>query len=168
MSKEAQGRRGTLRILGTSVAAVALFATAGCSASSDSGSGGDGDVTLEFAQWWEPKLPDGAFRELMDEFEAENPGITVELLSGPYASTKEQLFAGAAAGTMSDVVGLDGAWVSDFAEQGAIADLTALMAESDYDDSELASQIQVDGATYMIPVVKIGRASCRERVWIPV
>jgi multiple sugar transport system substrate-binding protein len=153
MSKEAHGRRGALRILGTSVAAVALFATAGCSASNDGGSGGDGDVTLEFAQWWEPELPDGAFRELMDEFEAENPGITVELLSGPYASTKEQLFAGAAAGTMSDVVGLDGAWVSDFAKQGAIADLTALMAESDYDDSELASQIQIDGATYMIPVV---------------
>lgn len=153
MSKEAQGRRGTLRILGTSVAAVALFATAGCSASSDSGSGGDGDVTLEFAQWWEPELPDGAFRELMDEFEAENPGITVELLSGPYASTKEQLFAGAAAGTMSDVVGLDGAWVSDFAKQGAIADLTELMAENDYDDSELASQIKIDDATYMIPVV---------------
>jgi multiple sugar transport system substrate-binding protein len=153
MSKEAHGRRGALRILGTSVAAVALFATAGCSASNDSGSGGDGDVTLEFAQWWEPELPDGAFRELMDEFESENPGITVELLSGPYASTKEQLFAGAAAGTMSDVVGLDGAWVSDFAKQGAIADLTALMAESDYDDSELASQIQIDGATYMIPVV---------------
>ncbi|KRE30587.1 sugar ABC transporter substrate-binding protein [Agromyces sp. Soil535] len=153
MSKEAHGRRRTLRVLGASAAAVALFATAGCSASSDSGSGDGGDVTLEFAQWWEPELPDGAFRELMDEFEAENPGIKVELLSGPYASTKEQLFAGAAAGTMSDVVGLDGAWVSDFANQGAIADLTALMAESDYDDSELASQIQVDGATYMIPVV---------------
>ena len=153
MSNEAHGWRRTLRIVGTTAAAGALFATAGCSASSDSGSGGDGDVTLEFAQWWEPELPDGAFRELMDEFEAENPGITVELLSGPYASTKEQLFAGAAAGTMSDVVGLDGAWVSDFADQGAIADLTALMAESDYDDSELASQIQIDGATYMIPVV---------------
>lgn len=152
MSKEAHGRRRVLRVLGASAAAAALFATAGCSASGASGSDG-GDVTLEFAQWWEPELPDGALRELMDEFEAENPGITVELLSGPYASTKEQLFAGSAAGTMSDVVGLDGAWVSDFAEQGAIADLTELMAEADYDDAELASQIQVDGSTYMIPVV---------------
>lgn len=152
MSKEAHSGRRAFRIVGASVAAAALFATAGCSASSSAGDA-DGEVTLEFAQWWEPELPDGAFRELMDEFEAENPGITVELLSGPYASTKEQLFAGAAAGTMSDVVGLDGAWVSDFAEQGAIADLTELMSESDYDDSQLASQIQVDGATYMIPVV---------------
>ena len=83
----------------------------------------------------------------------QNPSIKVELLSGPYASTKEQLVAGAAAGTMPDVVGLDGAWVNDFAKQGAIADLSALMAEADYDDSQLASQIQVDGKTYMIPVV---------------
>ncbi|WP_199422920.1 ABC transporter substrate-binding protein [Actinotalea solisilvae] len=141
------------------VTGAAALALTGCSGAQDAGdaTGGDtaegGEVTLEFSQWWEPELPDGAFRELMDRFEEENPGITVELLSGPYASTKEQVVAGAAAGTMSDVVGLDGAWVSDFAQQGAIADLTALMDEVGYDDSELASQVQVDDATYMIPVV---------------
>ncbi|GAB3618231.1 sugar ABC transporter substrate-binding protein [Okibacterium endophyticum] len=151
MSNEAHGRRRALRILGAAAAVSGLLATAGCSA----GGGGDssGEVTLEFAQWWEPELPEGEFRALIDEFEAENPNITVELLSGPYASTKEQLFAGAASGTMPDVVGLDGAWVSDFADQGAIADLSAIITENDYDDSELAAQIQVDGSTYMIPVV---------------
>ncbi len=131
--------------------ALAAMGVAGCGSSG--GSGGSGEVTLEFTQWWEPELPDGTFRALMDTFEEQNPGIKVELLSGPYASTKEQLVAGAAAQTMPDVVGLDGAWVNDFAKQGAIADLTALMGEQGYDDSELASQIQVDGATYMIPVV---------------
>lgn len=111
------------------------------------------DVTLEFIQWWEPELPEGSFRALMDEFEAANPGIKVELISGPYASTKEQVIAGAVAGTMPDVVGLDGAWVSDFVKQGSIANLTDLMSQAGYDDSELASQIQLNGGTYMIPVV---------------
>ena len=147
MSKEAHAKRRVLGLLGVT-AAIALIA--GCAPAGDTAGG---DVKLELAQWWEPELPEGAFRALIDEFEAANPGITVELLSGPYASTKEQLFAGAAAGTMSDVVGLDGAWVSDFAKQGALADLTGLMSEADYDDSELAAQIQIDGATYMIPVV---------------
>ena len=133
------------------IVAAASLALTGC-AGSDSPDAG-GDVVLEFAQWWEPELPDGALRGLLDTFEAENPGITVELLSGPYASTREQLFAGAASGTMSDVVGLDGAWVNDFAKQGAIADLTSLMADEGYDDSALASQVQVDGSTYMLPVV---------------
>jgi multiple sugar transport system substrate-binding protein len=110
-------------------------------------------VTLEFTQWWEPELPEGAFRALMDEFEAQNPGIQVELISGPYSTTREQVVAGAAAGTMSDVVGLDGAWVNDFVKQGALASLTDLMTAAGYDDSELAAQIQLDGATYMIPVV---------------
>jgi multiple sugar transport system substrate-binding protein len=140
-------------IVGAGTAAVTLLALAGCTPGSDGDSGGDGKVTIEFAQWWEPELPDGEFRALIDEFEEANPDITVDLVSGPYASTKEQLFAGAASGTMPDVVGLDGAWVNDFASQGVIADLSALMEEYDYDDSELASQIQVDGSTYMIPVV---------------
>lgn len=110
-------------------------------------------VTLEFAQWWEPELPDGAFRGLMDQFETENPGIKVKLISGPYASTKQQVVAGAAAGTMSDVVGLDGAWVSDFVKQGAMASLTDLMSKAGYDESQLASQIKLAGAAYMIPVI---------------
>jgi len=110
-------------------------------------------VTLEFSQWWEPELPEGSFRALMDEFEAQNPGITVELISGPYSTTRDQIVAGAATGTMADVVGLDGAWVSDFVKQGALASLSDLMSEAGYDDSELAAQIQLNGATYMIPVV---------------
>ena len=148
-----RGRR-ILKLAGAATAAVTVLAVAGCTAGDSGAEGGDGgDVTIEFAQWWEPELPDGEFRALIDEFEDANPGITVKLVSGPYASTKEQLFAGAASGTMPDVVGLDGAWVNDFASQGVIADLTALMEEYDYDDSELASQIQVDDSTYMIPVV---------------
>jgi multiple sugar transport system substrate-binding protein len=151
MSKEARFRRGVTTAV---AAAAALTLITGCSsgAGSDASSSG-GDVTIELAQWWEPELPDGALRTLMDTFESENPGIKVKLLSGPYASTKEQLFAGAAAGTMSDVVGLDGAWVSDFAKQGALADLSTLMKDAKYDDSELASTIKVDGKTQMIPVV---------------
>ncbi len=147
-------RKGRMaKIAGAVLVTSGMLVVAGCSGSGGGDASDSGDVTIEFAQWWEPELPDGAFRGLIDAFEEENPGITVELVSGPYASTKEQLFAGAASGTMPDVVGLDGAWVNDFASQGVIADLTALMAEADYDDSELASQIQVDGATYMIPVV---------------
>ena len=110
-------------------------------------------VTLEFAQWWEPELPEGEFRALMDEFEAQNPGIKVELISGPYSATKEQIVAGAATGTMADVVGLDGAWVSDFVKQGALVSLSDLMSDASFDDSELAAQIQLNGSTYMIPVV---------------
>lgn len=128
-------------------------APAGEAAAGEAAAPAGGEVTLEFTQWWEPELPEGAFRALMDEFEAANPGIKVELISGPYSTTREQVVAGAAAGTMSDVVGLDGAWVSDFVKQGALASLSDLMTQAGYDPSELAAQIQLNGQTYMIPVV---------------
>ena len=112
----------------------------------------DGEVTLEFQQWWGVELPEGALAEVCQGFTDET-GIKIDLLSNPYADTKTQIAAGAAAGTMSDVVGLDGAWVYDFAKQGAISNLTDLMKDSGYDDSQLSDQIKFEGNTYMIPVV---------------
>ncbi|AZO94507.1 sugar ABC transporter substrate-binding protein [Halocella sp. SP3-1] len=109
-------------------------------------------VTLEFQQWWEGELPQEVLRDICDEFTAQT-GIQIKLLSNPYADTKVQIAAGAATATMADVVGLDGAWVYDFAKQGSISNLSELMAADGYDDSQLSSQIKVDGSTYMIPVV---------------
>ena len=88
----------------------------------------------------------------MDDFEAKNPGIKVTLVSGPYANTRDQIVVGAASGTLSDVVGLDGAWVNDLAKQGAIAALDDLLAASELDLKEVAAIIKVDGKSYMFPV----------------
>lgn len=110
------------------------------------------DVTIEFIQWWAPELPEGSFQSLMDEFEAQNPGIKVKLISGPYANTRDQIVAGAATGTLSDVVGLDGSWVNDLAKQGAITPLDDLMASTNFDPAQVAAIIKLDGKSYMFPV----------------
>ncbi|MEO3777616.1 sugar ABC transporter substrate-binding protein [Micromonospora sp. B11E3] len=141
------------RVIGavTAAAMVAFVAACGSGGSGDTAS--DGSVTLEFAQWWGAELPAGEFDKIINDFTAQNPNIKIKLLSAPYASTKQQLITGAASKTLPDVVGLDGAWVNDFAKQGAITDLSTLMADANYDASQLASQVQVKGKTYMIPVV---------------
>lgn len=110
------------------------------------------ETTLEFIQWWEPELPAGALRGIIDDFEAQNPGIKVTLVSGPYANTRDQIVVGAASGTLSDVVGLDGAWVNDLAKQNAIAAMDDLMAASDFDASQVAAIIKLNGNSYMFPV----------------
>jgi multiple sugar transport system substrate-binding protein len=109
-------------------------------------------VTIEFIQWWAPELPAGAFRAIMDDFEAANPGIKVNLVSGPYSQTRDQIVTGAATGTLSDVVGLDGAWVNDLAKQGAITNLDPLMAADNYDKSQIAAIIKLNNKSYMFPV----------------
>ena len=132
---------------GILTAALAAMAIGACASAED--------ITLEFQQWWGVELPEGALQEIVDGF-TEETGIAIELLSNPYADTKTQISAGAATGTMADVVGLDGSWVYDFAKQGAIANLSELMEADGYDTSQLSDQIQYEGSTYMIPVVNFG------------
>ena len=109
-------------------------------------------TNLEFIQWWEPEMPAGALRSIMDDFEAKNPGIKVTLVSGPYSATHDQIVVGAASGTLSDVVGLDGAWVNGLAKQGAIASMDSLMADAKYDQSQIADIIKVNGQSVMFPL----------------
>jgi multiple sugar transport system substrate-binding protein len=123
------------------VAAWALCATAAYA-----------DTTIEFIQWWEPEMPAGALRGIMDDFEAKNPGIKVTLVSGPYATTRDQIVVGAASGTLSDVVGLDGAWVNGLSKQGAIASLDELMDNAKYDRSQITDIVKVDGKSVMFPL----------------
>jgi multiple sugar transport system substrate-binding protein len=146
-----KGARRYWRAAAAVVAIGATIAMTGCSASSTGDSGGK--VTLKFSQWWDPELPKGALQGIVNDFEKTHKNIDVQLVSGPYASVQDQTFTNAAAGTLSDVVGLDGAWVSDLQKQGALANLTDLMKADNYDDSQLAAQVKENGSTYMIPVV---------------
>jgi multiple sugar transport system substrate-binding protein len=115
-------------------------------------SGAIAQTNIEFIQWWEPEMPAGALRGIMDEFEAANPDIKVTLVSGPYATTRDQIVVGAASGTLSDVVGLDGAWVNGLAKQGAIASMDELMAAANYDSSQIADIVKADGKSVMFPL----------------
>ncbi|GAA3247076.1 ABC transporter substrate-binding protein [Nonomuraea helvata] len=149
----AVGATRVKRVIGAATAAATVAFVAACGSGASGDTAADGSVTLEFAQWWGSELPAGEFDKIVNDFTAQNPKIKIKLLSAPYASTKQQLITGAASKTLPDVVGLDGAWVNDFAKQGAITDLSKLMADAKYDAGELASQVQVKGKTYMIPVV---------------
>lgn len=125
----------------TSAAVLAFYA-----------SGALADTTIEFIQWWEPEMPANALRGVMDDFEKANPGIKVNLVSGPYSATHDQIVVGAASGTLSDVVGLDGAWVNGLAKQGAIASMDSLMTDDNYDQSQIADIVKVDGQSVMFPL----------------
>lgn len=115
-------------------------------------SGALAQTEIEFIQWWEPEMPAGALRGIMDDFEKANPDIKVTLVSGPYSTTHDQIVVGAASGTLSDVVGLDGAWVNGLSKQGAIATMDPLMDAAGYDRSQIADIIKVDGRSVMFPL----------------
>lgn len=144
------GWRPLRKALATVAWLLAVVLVAACSGTS--GSAG-GKVTLEFAQWWAPEMPKGSLQKIVDSFEKQNPNIRIKLISQPFSTLQQQTTSNAATGTLSDIVGLDGAWVNDLHKLNALASLTDLMKDAGYSGDDLASQVKVDGVTSMIPVV---------------
>jgi len=135
---------------------VMMAGLAACGGSSDSGETGtdteteaaSSDVTLKFQQWWGAELPEGYLDDICAKYEAET-GVKVELLTAPWADTKTAITAGAANGTIADIISVDGAWLSEFVDMGVLTDVLGAGVES-----SLASDVwSVDGTGYVVPVL---------------
>ena len=113
------------------------------------------DVTIEFQQWWGDELPDGYVEAICDNFKEET-GITVELLTAPWADTKTAITSGAATGTVADIVAVDSAWLVDFADQGVITNLSDLFEQTGFKTDLLASTWEAHGSTYAVPLLNCG------------
>jgi multiple sugar transport system substrate-binding protein len=156
MSNEAPRSSRRMRWMFGAMATTTALALAltGCSGSSSSGNtSSNKKVALTFSQWWAPQMPAGSMAKIVSSFEKANPNISVKLISAPFDTVQSQTISEAASGTMSDIVGLDGAWVNPLYKQGALANLTDLMKKAKFKSSDLASQVGYKGITYDIPVV---------------
>jgi len=139
-------RSTTLRIMSLVLALVLAFGAFGC------GKKKDEEITLTFQQWFADECPEGLFQEIVDGFYAET-GIKIELLNAPNAETKTTLLAGAANGTVADIVGTDGKWVSDLVEGGVLTPLDELFESGDIDTSKFSDMWVYKGNTYAMPMV---------------
>ena len=83
-------------------------------------------VTLQY--WHTHSDPETAqLDKVIAAFEAENPGITVEPSRYAYSDYKTALLTAISSGVVPDVARLDIAWVSEFADQGALVQLDGSM-----------------------------------------
>jgi len=112
----------------------------------------DTGIVLEWQQWWAVEAPEGYVQNIVDQYYAQT-GVKVELLNAPFSDTKTAIVSGATTGTVADIVSVDGSWVYDFADQGILTNLTALMKEANFDETLLNDQWKAMGATYCLPVV---------------
>ena len=133
----------------TAAPATAAPATAAPATAAPAQSSG---VTLEFQQWFDNEMAKGYMQSVADAYTAKT-GVKIKLLSNPYADTKTQIAADAAAGTLADVVAMDGSWIFDYATQGALADLGKLYKTTGFDDSTVSLETSVKGTVYVQPLV---------------
>lgn len=120
--------------------------------SAEAGQAADTGVTIKFQQWWAVECPEGYVQNICDQF-YKDTGITVELLSAPFADTKTAIESGSATGTVADLVSVDSSWVFDFADSGLLTNMSDLLAADGFDTGIFSSTWDVNGSTYAVPVV---------------
>lgn len=140
------------KMLSVALIGVMTLSLAACGSSSEESSDGDSSgsgegKTIKFQQWWGAELPEGYLDDVVAKYEEET-GVTVELLTAPWADTKTAITAGATNNTVADVISVDGAWLAEFADMGILTDIEAAGV-----DTSLAGDVwKIEDTSYVVPV----------------
>lgn len=133
-----------------SVAALAAISLTGCSSTGgDSGDSGDGDVTITYSNFISNGGNEENLQTIVDAFEKENPGITVDVTTSAYADYFTKLQTDLAAGTAADVFDVDAGSFANIQASGSLAELTDVDSAA-YRTSVLDTY-NVDGTQYGLP-----------------
>ena len=116
------------------------------------GSKADTTTKIEFMQWWEPEMKQGSFGSVIAEFEKMNPDIQVKLISLPYSEVQSQVVIGAASSSISDVIGIDGAWVNALLKQNVLEPLDQYIQKTSFPLEDMADVTIINGQKWMFPV----------------
>lgn len=159
------------RILATAMSCTLIFMLASCGGgggntgntgstgsappASGGGSGSDasaGDVTIN---WWVGtwKYEDGRAQKLVEDFEAANPGIKVEITPVAFEGLKEKLLSTLMAKQGPDVMNMASAWGKAMAATGSLMDMGPVIDEIGRDKFYEAGfeWTKLDGVEYGIP-----------------
>jgi multiple sugar transport system substrate-binding protein len=133
------------RILATvGMVGIAALALSGCSAPAE-----DDGVTVTYTNFISNDGNEENLQAIVDAFEDENPGITVEVTTLPYGDYGTALQTDLAAGTVSDVFDLEYANYAEYQANGVLAPLE--VANPDAYRESLLEAYSTDGTSYALP-----------------
>ncbi|OCA86112.1 ABC transporter substrate-binding protein [Bacillus sp. FJAT-27225] len=112
---------------------------AGCSSDSSSKSGGDAKTTINV---WGMGEEAKSLPKIAEQFEKENEGIEVKVQAIPWDKAHDKLLTAVASKKGPDVVQMGTTWIPEFADAGALKDLTPHLEEY----PELATENFYDGS----------------------
>ncbi|HEX7878217.1 MAG TPA: extracellular solute-binding protein, partial [Candidatus Eisenbacteria bacterium] len=137
-------------VVAAALVVVLAIAGPGCGGG---GAKSGGPVVVDFWQFWEGDV----ITPILTRFEAENPGIKVNMKQLTWQNGREEILAAVAANTAPDLCELGSTWFGRFAADGALADVTA-------DTDSLRARLRqweaatYDGKVYGVPWVLGTRA----------
>lgn len=139
---------------GVGIAAALSLTLAACSSSPDT-SGSPGSeapvepVTITYSNFISNGGNEENLQTIVDAFEADNPGITVEVNTLPYADYFTALQTDIAAGTTADVFDIEYASYPIYQPTGAFAALEGV--DTSVYRGDIAAAYQTDGVSFALP-----------------
>ncbi|GLU48276.1 ABC transporter substrate-binding protein [Nocardiopsis ansamitocini] len=137
-------RNSSVLKLSAAIAAVTMAATA-CG----SGGGDDGNVELRFS-WWGADDRHSTTQQVIDRFEAQNPGITITPDYTDWGSYWDKLATGTAANDAPDIITQEERYLREYADRGALLDLNELDIDMSSIDELVVDSGDLDGNRYGI------------------
>jgi len=136
------------------LAAVGALALTACGSSDDdasggSTSGGDEKVTIRFS-WWGSDTRHTLTQDVIKDFEALHPNITVTPDYTDWDSYFDKLSTSVAGGDAPDVITQEERFLSDYANRGVLADLNELGLDTSKIDKSVLQSGTIDGKLYGI------------------
>lgn len=144
-------REFTGRALAAGVYTAALPALlAACGGNDGSQADGDGDVTLRFWKFV-AENDDPAIRDVVDAWNAENPGIQVDFQTFPFADyTGTKLTTAFASGKGPDVFWVSPGAFINYVNNGISAPVDDIIEKGQYHDAAVQA-VSVDGKMHAVP-----------------
>jgi multiple sugar transport system substrate-binding protein len=128
------------------IIAVAALALSGCAAD---GADQSGPVTITYTNFISNDGNEENLQTIVDAFEQENPDVTVEVTTLPYADYGTALQTDLAAGTASDVFDIEYANYAQYQANGVLAELP--VDNPDAYRQSLLEAYQTDDTQYALP-----------------
>jgi multiple sugar transport system substrate-binding protein len=142
--------RSNRSLLVASMSLACLMGITGCAGSAAEGTADD-PVTIRFAWWGNDKRTQETF-EVIEAFEAENPGIRVEGEYSDFGGYWDKLATQVAGGSAPDIIAMSGSYPGEYASRGVLLDLAEV--EGQIDTSKFAEGTEelglIDGTRYTV------------------
>ncbi|GAA1953781.1 ABC transporter substrate-binding protein [Microbacterium aquimaris] len=139
----------TASLAGAGVLAASALVLAGCSGGEGGGSTDSGEVTITYTNFISAGGNEDNLATIVEAFEAENPGVTVEVTTLPYSDYFTALQTDLAGGTASDVFDIEYANYASYQQSGVLAALEGV--DTSAYQASLAEAYATDGTQYALP-----------------
>ena len=148
----AAGMAGALAACGGSASSTAASSAASGSAAA---SAADGDVTIRMT-WWGGQTRHDLTQKVLDKYTELNPHVHFETTPSGWDGYFEKLATDTATGGMADIVQMDYMYISTYAQNGSLADLSEYINNGTIDasgiDEALMNASNIGGKTVGIPL----------------